>query len=175
MTEWANDPNTDMVAAVGRAKTTEQIVPIMDGLINNNEGYFQVNVPNHGALAGIPDNVVVEVPAIVNQKGIQPVRVGSLPPKIMLGHILPDWLDTERELLAFKTGDRSLLLWNVLDHHQTKSYDQAVAILDELMELDEVKEIEDWEKMKRISDHYKYRDGLLRYDGAHKASGRVNV
>jgi alpha-galactosidase len=156
MTRWANDPQTDMVQAVGTDKTREQIVPIMDGLINNVEGYFQVNVPNHGALTGLPDDLVVEVPAIVNQKGIQPVRVGALPPKIMFGQILPDWLDTERELLAFQTGDRSILLYGVLNHHQTKNYAQAVAILEELMELDEVKEVEDWEKMKRISDHYKY-------------------
>jgi len=166
MTDWASDPDTDMVAAVGKDKTREQIVPIMDGLINNNEGYFQVNVPNHGALAGIPDDVVVEVPAIVNQKGIQPVRVGSLPQKIMLEQILPDWLETERELLAFKTGDRSIPLYGVLQHHQTRSYDQAEAILDELMALDEVQEVEDWEKMKRINDHFSYPAGLRQYEGA---------
>lgn len=128
----------------------------MDGLINNNEGYFQVNVPNRSALKGIPDDVVVEVPAIVNQKGIQPVCVGNLPPKIMLEQILPDWLETERELLAFKSGNRSILLYGVLNHHQTKSHDAAVAVLDELMNMDEVKEVEDWEKMTRISDYYKY-------------------
>ncbi len=166
MTNWANDPNTDMVAAVGKDKTQEQIVPIMDGLINNNEGYFQVNVPNRGALAGIPDDVVVEVPAIVNQKGIQPIRVGSLPRKIMLEQILPDWLETERELLAFKTGDRSILLYGVLQQHQTRNYDQAVAILDELMALDEVREVEDWEKMKRINERFSYPAGLREYDSA---------
>ena len=160
MTRWANDPNTDMVKAVGAEKTREQIVPIIDGLINNNEGYFQVNVPNHGALTGLPDDLVVEVPAIVNQKGIQPIRVGSLPPKIMIEQILPDWLETERELLAFKTGDRSMLLYGVLNQHQTQSYDQAVALLGELMELEQVKEVEDWEKMKRISEHYKYPSKL---------------
>ena len=156
MTQWANDPNTNMVKAVGTEKTSEQIVPIMDGLVNNVEGYFQVNVPNHGALTGLPDDLVVEVPAIVNQKGIQPVRVGALPPKIMIEQILPDWLETERELLAFKTGDRSALLYGVLQNHQTKSYDQAVALLDELLELDEVKKVEDWEKMQRIGEHYQY-------------------
>jgi len=93
ITRLANDPNADLVAFVGREKTREQIVPIMDGLVNNNEGVFQVNVPNRGALEGIPDDVVVEVPAVVNQKGIQPLRVGSLPQKIMYGHILPDWLE----------------------------------------------------------------------------------
>jgi len=156
MTRWANDPKTDMVKAVGTEKTREQIVPIMDGLINNNEGIFQVNVPNRGALEGIPDNVVVEVPAIVNQKGIQPVCVGSLPPKVMIEQILPDWLETERELLAFKTGDRSMLLYGILNNHQTKSYDAAVAVLEELLNMDEVKEVEDWEKMVRISDYFKY-------------------
>ncbi len=165
MTEWANDPKADLVAAVGKDKTREQIVPIIDGLVNNNEGYFQVNVPNHGALTGLPDDLVVEVPAIVNQKGIQPVRVGSLPPKVMFEQILPDWLETERELLAFKTGDRSILLHGVLNHHQTRNYDQAVAVLDELMALDEVKQVQDWEKMPRIDERYKYPAGLLRYDG----------
>ena len=168
MTRLANDPKADLVAFAGKEKTREQIVPIMDGLINNNQGLFQVNVPNHGAIDGLPHNLVVEVPAVVNQKGIQPLHVGSLPPKIMYAHILPDWLETERELLAFKTGDRSMLLWNVLDQHQTKSYDQAVAILDELMELDEVKQVEDWEKMKRIADHYKYPAAFRGYDGSKK-------
>ncbi len=167
-TRWANDPQVDLVQAIGTDKTREQIVPIIDGLVNNHEGYFQVNVPNHGALTGLPGDLVVEVPALVNQKGIQPIRVGSLPLKIMLEQILPDWLETERELEAFKTGDRSMLLYGVLNHHQTKNYDQAVALLDELMELDEVKEVERWEKMSPISEHYQYPAGLLRRDGKPK-------
>jgi alpha-galactosidase len=116
--------------------TGEQIVPIMDALVNNHEGQFQVNVPNRGALEGIPDNVVVEVPAVIDQKGIQPLRVGALPPKIMLEQILPEWLAMERQLEAFKTGDRSMLLWSALDSHQTRSYDQAVAVLEDLMAMD---------------------------------------
>src|SRR5512136_880359 len=144
MTRLENDPNADLNAFADKGETREQVVQIIDGLVNNNEGYFQVNVPNHGALEGIPDDVVVEVPAIVNQKGIQPVHVGSLPPKVMFEQILPDWIETERELLAFKTGDRSILLHGVLQHHQTRNYDQAVAVLDELMGMDEVRQVEDW-------------------------------
>ncbi|MCD6289024.1 MAG: alpha-glucosidase/alpha-galactosidase, partial [Anaerolineae bacterium] len=106
----ADDPKASVSEVLGTTKTREQHIPIIDGLVNNNEGIFQVNVPNHGALAGIPDDVVVEVPAVVNQKGIQPLRVGALPPKIMLECILPEWMDMERVLLAFKTGDRSILL-----------------------------------------------------------------
>jgi alpha-galactosidase len=65
-----------------------------------------VNVPNRGALEGTPDDVVVEVPAIVSKKGIQPIYVGALPPKVMIECILPHWLDIERNLLAFKSGVR---------------------------------------------------------------------
>ncbi len=133
MTRLANDPKASLTEAFGTSKTTEQQVPIIDGLVNNNEGQFQVNVPNRGVIEGLPDDVVVEVPAIVNQKGIQPIHVTPLPPKIMLEQILPMWLGMERSLLALKTGDRSILLWNVLDNHQTRSYDQAVAVLEDLL------------------------------------------
>lgn len=136
MTRLTNDPKASLVEAFGSDKTREQQVPIIDGLVNNNEGQFQVNVPNRGALEGVPGDVVVELPAVVNQKGIQTLHVGTLPPKIMLEQILPEWLDMERELLAFKTGDRSMLLWNVLESHQTRSYDQAAAVLDDLLAME---------------------------------------
>jgi alpha-galactosidase len=133
MTELANNPKASLVEALGATKTREQQVPIIDGLVNDHEGQFQVNVPNRGALEGLPDNVVVELPAIVNKKGIQPIRVDALPPKVMLEHIMPEWLDMERSLLDFKTGDRSMLLWNALDSHQTRSYDEAAAVLEDLL------------------------------------------
>jgi len=136
MKSLAHDPRAKLVEAFGCTKTREQQVPIIDGLANNNEGQFQVNVPNRGALEGLPDDVVVEVPAIVNQIGIQPVHVGSLPPKIMLEQIVPNWLEMERELLSFRTGDRSMLLWNALEGHQTRSYEQAVAVFEDLLAME---------------------------------------
>ncbi|HMO57530.1 MAG TPA: hypothetical protein PKA05_07675 [Roseiflexaceae bacterium] len=133
MTRIANDPQASLIEAFGSEKTREQQVPIIDGLVNNNEYQAQVNIPNYGALAGVADDVVVEVPAIVNNKGIQPLRVHPLPPKIMLEMILPEVLDMERELLAYTSGDRSMLLWNTLNSPQTRSYDQAAAVLDDLL------------------------------------------
>lgn len=135
MTRLANDPKASIAEVFGIEKTREQQVPIMDGLVNNNEYYAQVNVINNGALPGVPDNVVVEVPAVVNAKGIQPIRVAGLPPKIMWECIWPELLDMERDLLAFKTGDKSILLYNVLHGHQTRSYDQGVAVLEDLLNM----------------------------------------
>ncbi|RIK40299.1 MAG: hypothetical protein DCC57_19600, partial [Chloroflexi bacterium] len=155
MIRIANDPKASVIEAFGAEKTREQQVPIIDGLVNDNEGQFQVNVPNYGALAGVPDNVVVEVPAIVNKKGIQPLRVHPLPPKIMFEQILPEWLDMERELLAYKTGDRSMLLWNALTSPQTRTYNQGADVLDALLEM---------EGMEGMRKHYQWpeRAGLLR-------------
>ena len=154
MTRVANDSKASLIEAFGAEKTREQQVPIIDGLVNDNEGQFQVNVPNWGAITGIPDDVVVEVPAIVNKKGIQPIRVGSLPPKIMFEQILPEWLDMERDLLALETGDRSMLLWNVLQSPQTRSYNQAVEVLQDLLDMPGYEE---------LSEYYQYEPnaGLL--------------
>ena len=134
--QLASDPNADLVKGIGKNKTSEQQIPIIDALVNNNEGQFQVNVPNNGILKGLPDDLVVEVPAIINQKGVQPFVAGSIPPKVMLYQIMPDWLNVERALLAFKTGDRATLLWGALDSHQTQSYDQAFAALNDVLQIE---------------------------------------
>jgi alpha-galactosidase len=161
MTRIANDPKASLIETFGAERTREQQVPIIDGLVNDNEGYFQVNIPNKGALAGVPDNVVVEVPAVVNKIGIQPLRVEPLPEKILYEQILPEWLDMERDLLAFKTGDRTMLLWNTLTSPQTRSYDQAVAVLDALL---------DMPGNKAMREHYQYaEDSLLEAMAREKA------
>lgn len=136
MTRLANDPKASIAEVFGAAKTREQQVPIMDGLVNNVEYRAQVNVRNNGALPGVADDVVVEVPAIVNAKGIQPIRVQGLPPKIMWECIWPELLDMECDLLAFKTGDKSILLYNALQSHQTRSYEQGVAVMEDLMNME---------------------------------------
>ena len=118
--------------------------------MNDIEGQYQVNVPNHGALAGVPDDVVVEVPAIVNKSGIHPLRVDPLPEKILYTQILPEVLEMERELLAFHTGDRSLLLLDALECEQTHSYNQALAVFEELMEM---------EGNAKVNEHFMWAPG----------------
>lgn len=128
----SQDPEAKMTDLFGTTKTREQQVPIIDALTNNVEGQFQVNVPNNGAIAGIDDDVVVEVPAVINAKGIQPIQVGKLPRKIMLEQLMPMILKMEHGLEAYKSGDRSMLLWSALESGQTKSYKQAYAALEDI-------------------------------------------
>ena len=149
----AYDPQVRPVSLFGDTKTTEQHIPIIDALVNNNEYRAQVNVLNFGALPGIPDDVAVEVPAIVNQMGIQPIRVEPLPAKVMLERILPKWLDMEHTLEALLSGDKSMMLYGVLKSHQTHSYEQAEKVMEALIDIEPN---EPMAYVEDIHDHYQW-------------------
>ncbi|MBN1582811.1 MAG: alpha-glucosidase/alpha-galactosidase [Anaerolineae bacterium] len=153
MKEAAYDDAVRPIDLFGDQKTREQHVPIIDALVNDNEYRAQVNVPNNGALPGIPDDVAVEVPAIVNIKGIQPIRTEPLPKKVMLECIYPVWLSMEHTLEALLSGDKSMLLYGILDSHQTRTYDQAVQVFEALFDIEPN---EPMAYIEDIHDHYKW-------------------
>jgi alpha-galactosidase len=153
MKEAAYDAQVRPITLFGDQKTTEQHVPIIDGLVNGNEYRAQVNVLNNGALPGLPDDVAVEVPALVNRMGIQPLHVEPLPNKVMLECILPDWLEMEQTLEALLSGDRSMLLYGVLQSHQTRTYEQAAEVLEALFKIEPN---EPMAYIEDIHDHYRW-------------------
>jgi alpha-galactosidase len=148
----AADPAARVSKEFGTTRTREQQVPIIDALTNNVEGRFQVNVPNQGALDGVADDVAVEVQALIDKAGVHRIKAKPLPKKIMLTQILPNVLGMERGLEAFKTGDRALLLWGVLESHQTRSYDQGVAVFKDLMAMDGHDELNEYFAGPRVED-----------------------
>jgi alpha-galactosidase len=160
MVKAAYDKDVRPIELFGDKMTSEQHVPIIDGLVNDVAAqsaarWFQVNVPNMGALPGLPDDVAVEVPAVVNKKGIQPLRVESLPAKVMLERIYPTWLSMERTLEAFHSGDKSMLLYGILESHQTRSYEQAMELLEALMAMPKT---EPMAYVKDMNEHFSYPD-----------------
>jgi len=156
MIKSAYDKDVRPIDVFGTDKGHEQHVPIIDALVNDHEGQFQVNVRNNGALAGLPDDLAVEVPAVVNVKGIQPLRVKPLPRKVMLEQILPNWLSIERSIESLLTGDRSMLLFNILESHQTRSYDQAIDILEASLALEETDATEAMRLMPLTRDKFRF-------------------
>ncbi|HLH74038.1 MAG TPA: hypothetical protein VKX96_12200, partial [Chloroflexota bacterium] len=146
----ANDPKSKISDVLGTTKTREQQLPIIDALTNNAAGRFQVNVPNRGTLAGLPDDLVVESQAYIDATGVHPIKPTPLPKKIMLEQVLPRWLEAERTIEEYKSGDISMLLWTALTNHQTRTYEQAVAALQDLLAMPEHAE---------LRAHYKGFDG----------------
>ena len=159
MMRAALDPDVRPIEIFGSERTREQHVPIIDGLVNGaqteeNAGrVFQVNVPNYGVLEGVPDDVAVEVPAIVNKMGIQPLQVTPLPKKILLEKILPPWLSMEQNLEAFLSGDMTMQLWGILDSRAPRSYEHAVETMEAILALPET---EPMAYIESFEDHYQW-------------------
>jgi len=40
------------------------------------------NVPNHGLIDNLPQGCCVEVPCLVDKNGVQPTKIGALPPQL---------------------------------------------------------------------------------------------
>ncbi|MFO8007180.1 MAG: alpha-glucosidase/alpha-galactosidase [Candidatus Brocadiia bacterium] len=117
MFEVARNPDARVTEEFPPEKTSEQIVPIIDALVNDNAGYFQVNIPNSGLIERIPGDVVVEVPAYVSKRGIQGVRVGQMPRSVMVQVLLPRLAQAEQRVEFARTPDPGLMLHMILYQH----------------------------------------------------------
>ena len=135
MNQVAKDPSTSVTERFPPVKSREQHIPLIDALVNDREGKFQVNIRNNGAIQGIPDDVVVEIPGIASGRGIQGVHIGELPKRLMLHVMLPRMLRMEWSLEAFLTGDRKVLLHILLEDHRTRSLEQAEAVMEDTLSL----------------------------------------
>jgi len=128
-----SDPQASVTGFLGDLPSYEMHIPIIDALAGNRSGVFPVNVRNDGAITGIADDVVVEIPAHIDESGVHPVPFAPLPRKVMLEQTLPCVLRMEHTLEVLRTGDLSMLMWGALMHPQTRSYEQARDVLSDLL------------------------------------------
>ncbi len=94
------------------------------------------NVGNHGLIDNLPAGCCVEVPCLVDRQGIQPTRIGALPPQLaalMQTNINVQALTVEAAL----TGKREHIYHAaMLDPHTAAELDpdQITALVDDLIE-----------------------------------------
>ncbi|RLI11193.1 alpha-glucosidase/alpha-galactosidase, partial [Candidatus Bathyarchaeota archaeon] len=67
--EALHDEKTPLTKILPPKMRQESEVPILNSIANDEKGTYQVNIPNQGVISGIPDDVVVEVPAEIDGKG----------------------------------------------------------------------------------------------------------
>jgi len=111
----------------------EQHVPFIDAIVNNKETSLQLNVPNGGAIPGIPKDVAVEIPVVVNGRGIRAGHVDKLPRRLMLNAMIPRMLRMEQALQAFQERDRRGLLLALMGDHRARSLEKSKAMLEEVL------------------------------------------
>jgi len=137
-----SDPSRSALEAFPPVRTREQQIPIIDALTNDVAGTFQINVPNQGALPGVPDHMVTELPVIIDKGGLHRIQLEPLPNKLMLEVIQPHVLAIEWGVEAYVTGDAemlvdALLMLNAFDHGgpTATSYAQAKGFIEDLLAL----------------------------------------
>lgn len=127
------------------SETTEEHIPFIDSLANGVERNLILNVPNKGAVNGIPDDIFVEIPVICNGAGIHNVSMGGFPPRLMNNVILPRLIAAQNIIQAYENHDREQLVLWLCNDARTHSYKQAKDLIDKLL-------AQPWNKA--ASDHY---------------------
>jgi alpha-galactosidase len=130
----------DEASAIRRLLTVKRSLEYGSQIIYSMEtGKPQViygNVPNHGLIDNLPQGCCVEVPCLVDANGIQPTRVGTLPPQLsamMQTNINVQSLTVEAAL----TGNRDYVYHAAyLDPHTAAELDldQITNLVDDLIE-----------------------------------------
>ena len=73
-------PRLDSARSRGGILELELAIDVIDAIVNDRGTTWPVNVPNRGGvLPGFPEDLVVEVPALVGAAGIEPIAVEPLP------------------------------------------------------------------------------------------------
>ncbi|RLE67336.1 MAG: alpha-glucosidase/alpha-galactosidase, partial [Thermoprotei archaeon] len=103
----------------------------------------------------IEDDVVVEVPAIIDGNGVHPLHVKSLP-KFLTRHIIKTHvIPMELGLQSFIERDRKILLYIILSDHRTKSLEQAQELIEKELALPFNKDLREWFR-KETFEEYPY-------------------
>ena len=119
-------------------KSGEQHIPFIEALVHGQAARFVVNIPNNGLIPEIPPDVVVEVPALVDESGIHPEKIEpALPRRVIKYYLYPRMMRMEMALEAFLTGDLRVLRELLYRDPRTTSDEQVEAVLEEILNLPE--------------------------------------
>jgi len=113
----------------------ELAVPIMEAIsCGTAHELHAVIVPNRGAIPGMDDDIVVEVPAVADRNEVRPRQMEPLPEAITAMLRLQGSI--QRLLVeAYVEGSRKTLLQALLLDPTVHSYRNAVALINEMCEL----------------------------------------
>lgn len=116
----------------GGAYYSDAAVSLISAIYNNKKEIHTVNVRNNGAILNQPEDIVVEVNAVIDSNGAHPIAVGKLPPEIsgLISSV------KAYELLSVEagvTGDYNTALKALIAHPLVPSVKTAKLILDDII------------------------------------------
>jgi alpha-galactosidase len=111
----------------------ERAFDIIRGItFNTNQVLESANLPNHGLIANLPADAIVEVPVVVSGSGVKGVALGELP--LGIASLCSAQINVQKLAVeAGVTGSRDLALQALLVDPNVPSADAALKIFEELM------------------------------------------
>jgi len=109
----------------------ELAIDLMDALMNDRKERLPVNVPNNGAIANFDDDIIVEVPALVDASGVKPLRCGRMPAQVMpLLHSLAEYQSLAAD--AAWSGNRKDAIVALTANPLVGDFNKAEKLFDEM-------------------------------------------
>lgn len=122
------------LAFIARRRTGWQSLRLARALAGGEPTYFTaMNRVNHGAISNLPDDLIVETPAIVSSEGVKLLEMGALPAQIApicqlhgtISNLVAD---------AAATGSRAAALQALILDPYVRSMTVAESILDDILD-----------------------------------------
>jgi len=112
----------------------EGVFEVVHGVAHDANLYRDaINVPNDGAIGNLPDDTIVEVPAVIGGSGALPLRIGALPP-VVAELCRREATRVEFVVDAAARGSRELALQALALDPTVDDLDVARAVLDDYIE-----------------------------------------
>ena len=114
----------------------ESAIPIIEGIItDSNHIEPSVNIPNDGIITNLPEDSVIECPAIINKDGLKGVYLGEYPKSIAA--LLQAQISVQDLVVeAIFKKSKDIALQALLADPVVETYWQAKSILDELLRME---------------------------------------
>jgi len=116
----------------GGAYYSEAALQLLSSLVVGAGDTHVVNVRNHGAVPGLPDDTVVEIPATIDRDGAHPLPVAPLGAH-QLGLVSHVAAYERLAVEAAVSGDRDVALQALMTHPLIGQLDRAERLLDDLL------------------------------------------
>jgi 6-phospho-beta-glucosidase len=128
----ALDHKPELLGERGGAYYSEAAVALLASLVTDRRDTQVVNVRNAGTLPFLPDEAVIEVPAVIGAGGARPVPVAPLDPRLsgLVGHVSAY---EELAVEAAVRGGRGRVAAALLAHPLIGQYDLAGRLADRLI------------------------------------------
>lgn len=129
------EPTEQPAVEPGQLRPSHEVgIPLIEAIAFDIETEFgSVNVPNHGNIPGIPDDMVVELPACADGSGIHARQMQELPTAVT-EMIRVQGAIHKLVIEAYAEQSRRKLLQALLLDPTISSYNNAVALINEMCE-----------------------------------------